>query len=252
MARTKDSLLSSILRVTFIFAAAVVFLLIVFFILMRIAISGNEVAVPNVIGKSLTEASRVLNENRLRSPIIEGYKYSGELPKDYVIEQRPEPGQKVKSGREIKVYLSKGAEAGIVPRVIGKSVLEAQSVLKTSGLEVGYIVRVHSDDFPQEGIVIAHTPAANATVQRGSKVNLLVSLGPYYVLTTVPDLRGMKLQNAAELLKSSGLRLGQVKRQVSLEVKESGIVLEQNPQPNDRVRKGIEVNVVVSSLSSEL
>lgn len=247
MARARRSLLSDILKVAFIFLAAVILLLVVSFLLLRFVIKGNEMDAPNVIGRSFVEASKILSERGLPTPRIEGYKYSADLPKDYVVEQRPVPNQKMKEGRTIRVFLSRGAEVGTVPRVIGQTVSEAESILKSVGLEVGSVVRIHSDDFPQEETVIAHTPTANVTVQRGSKVNLLVSLGVHSVQLMMPDLRGMKLQGASEMLGSSGLKLGRVTREASPVVEEADIVLEQAPQPNDRVERGASVDVVVSS-----
>jgi len=248
MVKSRNSLLSSILRVGFIFFVAVLFLLVVFSAIMLITIRGKEVEAPDVVGKSFIEAVQILNKHRLGTPIIEGEKYSGDVPQGYVIEQRPEPGHKVKVGREIKVFVSKGAEAGIVPRIVGQTISEAQIALQALGLEIGSIVRIHSDDFPQEGIIIAHTPPPNAAVQKGTKVNLLLSLGPFLLQLVMPDIRGMKLQDAEELLKSRGLKLGLVEREFSLEVEEADIILEQTPQPNDRIKRGTSVNVIVSSL----
>jgi beta-lactam-binding protein with PASTA domain len=248
MARAGRSLLSDILKVVFIFLAAVILLLVMSFFLLRIIVRGNEVDAPNVIGKSFVEASKILNERGLLTPRIEGYKYNAELPEDYVVEQRPVPKQKMKAGRAIRVFLSRGAEEVTVPRVIGQSISEAESMLESVGLEIGSVVEVHSDDFPEEGITIAHTPTANATVQRGSKVNLLVSLGAYSIRLMVPDLRGIRLQSALELLESNGLKLGRITREVSPVVEEADIVLEQTPQPNDRIESGAGVDVVVSSL----
>ncbi len=247
MAKSSESMISSILRIMIIFTIAVIFLLIAFFIILRFTIKGEVVEVPNVIGKSFVDATQILNKSDLATPKIEGEKYSGEIPKGYVVDQRPSPGSKVKKGRQIKVFLSKGAEAGIVPRVIGKTISEAQIDLNTRGLEIGLIVRIHSDDFPQEGTIIAHTPPPNAAVQKGTRVNLLVSLGPYYRQLTMPDISGMKLDKAVEFLKSRGFKLGTVSKQFSNEVYEADVILEQDPQPGTRVRSATIVNVIVSS-----
>ena len=249
MARTSESTISSILRVMIIFTVAVIFLLIAFFIILQFTIRGEVVEVPNVIGKSFVDATQILNKSELATPKIEGEKYSGEIPKGYVVEQRPSPGSKVKKGRQIKVFLSKGAEAGIVPRVIGKTITEAQMDFDARGLEVGLIVHIHSDDFPQEGTIIAHTPPPNAAVQKGTKVSLLVSLGPHYKQLTMPDISGMKLEKAVEFLKSRGFKLGTVSRQFSNEVYEADIILEQDPQPGTRIKSGTIVNVIVSSIT---
>jgi beta-lactam-binding protein with PASTA domain len=242
----KDSVLPDVLRAVFIFSVALILLLAVSFFITRLLVRGKEVAVPEVTGMSFLEAYDILTENGLRVR-KEGYKYSADLPENYVVEQRPASNQKVKVDREIKVFLSRGTEDETVPRLIGQTISEAESILKSIGLEAGSIVRVHSDDFPQEGAIIAHTPPGNATIQRGSKVNLLVSLGPHSVGSVMPDLVGMKLQNAQETLESMGLKAGRVVRKDSPVVEEAGIVLEQMPQPGEPAERGITVDLVVSS-----
>lgn len=242
----KDSILPDVLKAVFIFLVALILLFVVSFFLARLLVRGVEVEVPNVIGKSFVEAYDILTENNLRVR-KEGYKYSADLPEDYVVEQRPIPNQKVKVDREIKVFLSRGTEAETVPRLTGQTISEAESILKSIGLEAGSIVRVHSDDFPQEGAIIAHTPPGNTTVQRGSKVDLLVSLGPHSTGSVMPDLVGMKLQNAQETLESMGLKPGRVVRKDSPVVEEPGIVLEQIPQPGEPAERGAAVDLVVSS-----
>lgn len=247
MTKTNPSLLPSILKIMAIFLISLVFIFSVLLIFLRISIKGKTVIVPDVTGKSLVEATQILRKAGLGQPRIEGEKYSGNIPKGYIVEQRPSPGSKVKSGRQVKIFLSKGAEAGIVPRLVGKTVIEAEAALSALGLEVGSIVRVHSDDFPQEGTVIAHTPTQNASVEKGTKINLLVSLGPYYSRTTMPDIIGMKLSDAVDFLKSRGIKLGSVERRPSTEVDERDIILDQTPRPGEQIRQGTVVNVVVSS-----
>jgi hypothetical protein len=63
----------------------------------------------------------------------------------------------------------------------------------------------------------------------------------------MPNLEGMKLQSALEMLEFSGLRKGRITRRESAVV--PGIVLEQNPQSDDRVERGALVDLVISSPS---
>jgi len=244
-----NSALSSALKIMIVFAIAVVFLLLVFFVVIRFVIRGSEVEVPNIVGKSFLEATQILNKSHLGTPIIEGEKYNASFPDGYVVEQKPKPGTRVKKGREIKVFVSKGAEAGVVPNIIGEMVTDAQPALQSLGLEVGTITKIHSEDFPQEGIIIAHTPPPQAKVQKGAKINLLVSLGRPVVTYTMPDIAGMYMDEAIELIKQRGLKVGLIEKEFSPDVNEPGIVLDQTPQPGERIRQGTVVNFVVSSIS---
>jgi serine/threonine-protein kinase len=88
-------------------------------------------------------------------------------------------------------------------------------------------------------------------VQKGMKINLLVSMGKASVKLTMPDLSGMYLEDALELIKVRGLRQGLIEREISPDIYEAGIVLDQTPSPNESVRKGQAINITVSSIGGE-
>ena len=247
MEKSSDSLLVDILKVALIFLLAAAMLSVASFSALRVIVRGKEVEVPNVIGREYTDASKILGEHGLNTVKIEGEKYSATLPKGHVIKQDPIPMKKVKLGRTIKVFLSKGTELGQVPRLTGYPVTDVESRLTSAGLEMGAVVKVHSDDFPQEGIIIAHTPPADVIAEWGAKVNLLVSLGPHSVTLMMPDLRNMDLQKALETLKRSGLKQGRITKETSPAIRKADIVLEHSPQADERVERNTAVDIVVSS-----
>ena len=247
MKKSSGSLLVDILKVAFIFLLAVAMLSVASFFALRVIVRGKEVEVPNVIGREYTDASKILGEHGLNTVKIEGEKYSATLPKGHVIKQDPVPKKKVKLGRTIKVFLSKGTELGKVPRLTGYPVTDVESRLTSAGLEMGAVVKVHSDDFPQEGIIIAHTPPADVIIEWGSKINLLVSLGPHPVTLMMPDLRKMDRQKALDMLERSGLRQGFITKEASPTTRKADIVLEHSPQAGERVERNTAVDIVVSS-----
>ena len=249
--QSKKSSLGSILRVTLVFTIAFILLLAAFFVITRFAIKGRIVEVPDVIGKSFLEATQILNKSHLGTPVIEGEKYNVSMPEGYVVEQKPKPGNRVKAGREIKVFISKGTEAGIVPNVVGEVIEDAQLSLQALGLEIGTVTKVHSDDFPQEGIIIAHTPPPQAKVQKGTRVNLLISIGRTIVQYTMPNLSGMWLNEAVELIKMRGLRPGLIQKEIDPDVSAPDIVIDQSPQPGYHIKRGATVNIVISSIGGE-
>ena len=248
--QSKKSSLGSVLRVTIVFTIAFVLLLLAFFVVMRFAIKGRIVEVPDVVGKSFLEATQILNKSHLGTPVIEGKKYNASMPEGYVVEQKPKPGNRVKIGREIKVFISKGTEAGVVPNVIGEVIDDAQPSLQSLGLEVGTITKVYSDDFPQEGLIIAHTPPPQAKVQKGARVNLLISMGRPIVQYTMPDLSGMWLDEAIELIKMRGLRPGLIQKEVNPDVNAPDIVIDQSPQSGSHIKRGATVNITISSVGN--
>lgn len=93
--------------------------------------------------------------------------------------------------------------AGALPPVTGLSVTDADSLLKTSGLEFDESLNseAFSDDVPQGRVIELRLQAD--TVFRGDRVGLLISSGPE--LVTVPELVGLRMNEAIAKLEELGL-----------------------------------------------
>jgi serine/threonine-protein kinase len=128
-----------------------------------------------------------------------------------------------------------------VPRVIGFPLEQAESVLVNEGLEVGDISREFSDE--PRGIVIDQDPPPGRSVLEGAQVDLVVSKGPRPV--EVPELIGMTVDEARAALEAVGLVLGSETPQETAEF-EPGVIVDQFPEPEDLVRPGTPVDVVVA------
>jgi serine/threonine-protein kinase len=96
--------------------------------------------------------------------------------------------------------------AAIVPELEGRSVEVAISALEPIGLKVSQ-QQEHSSVIPV-GLVTRTEPVAGTRVQKQSEVSVFVSLGPNQVL--VPEPLGLSLEEAKELLVSTGLTPGNV------------------------------------------
>jgi eukaryotic-like serine/threonine-protein kinase len=69
---------------------------------------GKEIAVPKVVGKSQTEARKIVTAAGLQLDAIEIF--DDQSPADIVVRQDPKAGIMVKQGYTIKVYFSRGAK----------------------------------------------------------------------------------------------------------------------------------------------
>lgn len=136
--------------------------------------------------------------------------------------------------------LGEGAEVR-VPEVIGLRESQARDRLEEAGLNAE-VERRNSRE--PRGTVMDQDPAANERVEEDSTVQLIVSRGPRQV--TVPSLEGLTEEEAAAALEDADLRLGEVTEESSEEVEE-GLVIDQDPSPDDRVDIRSVVDIVVSS-----
>lgn len=203
-----------------------------------------KVTVPNVVNQSLSNAERDLEEKGLKLEVY--YKtYSSKTPKDHVISQSPKPEDTVKKNRVISVVVSKGAELSVVPDFKGVSLRKVEVELDKKDLVLGTVKREYSLKF-EEGKVISQTPAADKKVKAKTKVDLTVSKGPEPQKIKVPELVGLKKEEAVEKLRAENLILGQVTKRKSLNYYE-GRIIAQQPVSGAEVTEGSTMKLIVSS-----
>jgi beta-lactam-binding protein with PASTA domain len=206
---------------------------------------GEEVAVPEVIGHNVDEAEMTLADAGLVIKEM-GVAKDSSLPEGFVVEQDPEPGIPVRKGRTVKVRVSAGLTEVHVPNVVGRTLRQAELVLSAIGLNVGEVTDVHDDTVPKDH-VIDQAPKAREKVNRGTKVDLMVSLGSEEVTILMPvNLVGRTVDEAAKALKEYELAVGSVTTEPSTTVP-AGRIISQAPDIGEQVKKGEAVDLVISS-----
>lgn len=133
----------------------------------------RTVDVPDLKGKGMVEANRLLKEKGLYIR-LEGEEHDASVPEGSIVRQDVPSGNKVKEGREIKIVVSKGPRVKYVPDVVGLTLSEAEAQLMSKKIHIKRIVHVHSDKAPRDTI-LAQRPEANE--QGGDAFSVVVSLG---------------------------------------------------------------------------
>ncbi len=127
-----------------------------------------------------------------------------------------------------------------VPDTIYFDYSEAISLLDQKGL-VPEINEAYSTEV-EKGQVISQDPEPQAVVKEGAVVRLIVSKGKRMI--RMPTLVNKKLEDALFLLEKNNLSEGIIAREASeLPV---GIVIRQDPDPNEEVPENTDVDLVVS------
>lgn len=143
----------------------------------------EKVSVPNIIGKSHSDASGVLSgKGLILGDVSEVYDAN---PAGTVISQSPSAGEKVTAGTSISVTISKGekpADTTTVPSVIGITEADAKSAIKSAGLtpDVRY-----QESQEAAGVVIEQSIDGGEKVSPGQVITITVSKGP--AKPTPPD-----------------------------------------------------------------
>ena len=135
---------------------------------------GEEFPLPQVVGKSESEAQEILKKQNL-SLQVAGREFSANRPEGVILSQLPEAGMPVKSGRSIKVVISAGVRVSEVPDVVG---LPLQQAILTSAEDWlcrrRYLLHPRADTLPPDAVVET-IPTRGTPLPLNSKVSLAVS-----------------------------------------------------------------------------
>ena len=217
---------------------------------VRLVVSkgSNRVAVPSLVGQSVSFAESKLRETGLnpdRQPDV----YSASVPAGSIVSQDPAPGTQVQKGSSVKYVVSLGPQPPrevSVPSVVGMNLNEAQARLHQSGLDLGDISEQESDSVPA-GEIISQNPAAGQSVNEGSVVSVVVSKGsaPEPIQkVSVPTVTGMQQAAAENLITSAGL-VPSVTTEPAPNPGQAGKVKSQDPAGGTQVEVGSTVSIVV-------
>jgi len=208
---------------------------------MRVALKTREVEVPSLLGKTVNDASAALADAGLDLRVEEGRRIDPKVPAGQVLAQEPQPGLRTRRDRSVKVWISGGPRANMIPSLVGESERTVELRVKQEGLQLRAASEVRSADYPA-GAVIAQTPPPKSAA---SQVAVLVNRGERGATYVMPDLIGVNGDRAADLLRARGFRVAVVGDHPYPGVP-AGIVLRQNPQGGFQISPGETISLEVS------
>lgn len=207
----------------------------------------KDTNVPKIIGYNETEASKILEDNKLHMDISQ--RKNSDKPVGEVIEVEPAEGSVVKENSTVNVILSAGKEKVLVPDVRSHNRADAEEILKRYNLTIGNVGSRNSNDVEKD-LIIDQSPAKDVEVPVGSQVDVIISNGPEVKLVDVPTLTDKTLAEAENLIKAANLTLGPVKYGSNPNC-EDGIVIEQDVAPKVQVPQGTTINIKVNKLDKK-
>jgi beta-lactam-binding protein with PASTA domain len=231
---------------------------------MRFAIHGREVSVPDLVGKTPAEASRMARERGFEFEVERQY-YSDTVKEGEILSQLPPVGTLVRRGWEIRVAESLGPQRVQIPDVVGQSERAAQMNIQRRGLNIGATAQMPSSG-QEAGLVLAQSPPPNASGVAAPKISLLLAEPAPPPAFVMPSFIGQQLNSAKLILQTSGLRLGTVTETPSTAApavatpagvlpaatppppqtpSPSGIIMSQTPAPGEKVLAGSAINFEV-------
>lgn len=198
--------------------------------------SNSTVDVPNVVGKQLSVATRLLEERHLR--VSSSEVTNSDVPAGQVISQSPEPGESVKEQRMVHLVVSKGAGDITIPDLQGMSFDQAREKLKALGLSIGKI-SYESDTSKDDGVVISQGLQAGGKASKGATVDITINQTKS-TMVEIPNVVGMTIKEAKEALGNLGLSISKI----SGSNEDSAVVTAVSPAPGSSVKRDESITLV--------
>jgi serine/threonine-protein kinase len=204
-------------------------------VLLVSVLTPKKVAVPNVVGASISVAQQRLTSEGFQ---VEAVRDTSDKPRNTVFGQDPGGGTTVKEGATITIRVSEGPAIVDVPDVVGDGRLQARKTLTDAGFEIEE-TRTFSDSV---GInrVISQSPDGGSLSESGKVVRIELSSGPERL--PVPNVVGKTQDEARSAL--DDFKVSVVTKED--DQAEPGTVLAQDPAPRARAPRGSPVRLSVA------
>lgn len=196
--REPSNQMPAALRILLMLVGTVVLLLAFLGIGLWLATSTTpeEAVFPDLVGKPIEQARA--QAQKLKIQLIEREEYNDQYEPGIVYRVDYEVGRRIRPGRTVLTWISKGSRLVWVPEVTGLSAAEAEVKLKDGGLSLGQVDRRTSSSVPY-GVVISQNPRSGKRVERGTPVSVVISDGPSEGEETLPSAEADQSPDAEHL-----------------------------------------------------
>jgi beta-lactam-binding protein with PASTA domain len=214
-------------------------------VLLTVSKGRNLNTVPDVVGRTESEAVRLLRAREFEPRIFD---VPSSEPRGTVVAQVPPGGEQAPPDSRVRINVSTGEETGEpqerpsepapgsaarVPDVVGLG--QTAALRRLFATQLDGVVRYQRSSLPL-GRVLAQRPAAGATATRPARVILTVSSGPAAELVDVPDVVGQEEADAREALEAEGFVVQTILDRTTDAA--DGIVHDQQPAAGTRAPSG--------------
>lgn len=162
----------------------------------------ENVAIPDVVGKTVSEADTALTAEGLNIKHVAGS--SAEVQKGQIYKMVPAAGTEVPRGSIVTAYYSHTSPTVAVPALTGLTEAQATDRLKSVGLHLGSVGTQTSTTVAQ-GTVMSQSVPATEKIARGTKVSVILSSGPPEPV--IADVLNMPYAQAQNKLTAQGFQV---------------------------------------------
>ncbi len=198
----------------------------------------------DLIDVELSQAEKKLNALKLNLKITLVEQYHDTIAEGRIIDSEPAADVPLVADQVIKLYISKGPEirTSTMPNVVGEDLESAKWILENQYLDLKIEVEEVFESVVSAGDVIKTEPETGKELKTGQTVTIYVSKGAQ--LATMPNVTGIDVDKAVNILISSGFNNYQIEQVESESDKDT--VVEQSVEKNTEVDVKTEIVLLVS------
>ena len=207
---------------------------------------GKEIAVPNVMNKSVHDAIKILDDSGLDYE-VDSFKYDPKFRPFQVLQIYPSAGSRVKDGRTIILKVNPRTYAKVsVPDVLDRYKGLAFRQLEQVGLKVGDTL--FEPSIQRDAVIRmtynGTTLKPGALLPRFSTIGIVIGAGPKRNIS-VPNLVGLTVQQAKAIILQNLFEVGLVEHEDG-GTDDSDIIYYQDPAPFDVRDQGMQIDIWAS------
>ncbi len=203
--------------------------------------AGKNVVVPDLTGKTISDAQKILMTQGLELGNVRTV-FDTSYQHGLIIGQKPLSNSIVRSGRNINLVVSKGPQLVKIPFLEQMNLDQGLRMLANIGVNQIIIDSLRSAIIPS-GKIFGVEPGPGSEIPVSGRVRIFVSSGESGIFL-MPYLVGLETNYAIDSLNYNGLILGNLQTIPSDE--RMGLVIIQYPEAGMRVKTGDTVRLIVS------
>jgi len=162
----------------------------------------------DIKNRNIDDALKILKSENYRYEVSDTL-YTNKFQLGTIVDQYPKPNTRVKSGRTVRLKISQPEKSVAIPNLIGQSRRSAELELNQMGLLIDTVYTEYNPEYPN-GTIAWQYPKAGDRRKKGMGIQITVSKGMPPNFFQVPNLIGLSINQAKDLIFKSRLKVGKI------------------------------------------
>ena len=201
--------MSLIRTILSIIGMIVIFSIIAEYLIMPIYTRQNQNRIMiDIKNKHFDDAINILKSENYKYEVSDTL-YTNKFQLGTIVDQYPKPNTRVKSGRTVRLKIAQPEKSVAIPNLIGQSRRSAELELNQMGLLIDTVYTEYNPEYPN-GTIAWQYPKAGDRRKKGMGIQITVSKGMPPNFFQVPNLIGLSINQAKDLIFKSRLKVGKI------------------------------------------